>query len=353
MLNKPKQKILLIGPIPPPAGGVSIHLWRLYSLLKDDFEVGLVDESRNIKPGIFNIRRINFWGYFRHFSKCKLISIHSGLNSLRLINILSGKLLGKKVVLTIHAYPELKRGFGRKFDEFLFGLCDHIISVNNEILGRVSLPGHKTSVQYAFLPPVMKEEKALPVTLIALLDAQKAKGNTIICSNAWRLDRFRDQDLYGVDMCIKAAKSFKEGGYNFHFIFNISTIDMYGQQFNVYKDEIQAAGLENDFSLINEELSFVKLMEKSDIVVRPTNTDGDSLSIREAIYLNKPVISSDVVERPEGTILFKNRDQGDFESKLKYIMGNGKSTVQIAEKFSYDYYHDFYSNLFGKLLKDN
>ena len=61
-------------------------------------------------------------------------------------------------------------------------------------------------------------------------------------------------------------------------------------------------------------------MQQSDIIVRPTNTDGDSLTIREGLFLNKKVLASDVVKRPEGVILFKNRNLNDMEEKLEKLI---------------------------------
>lgn len=345
------KNILLIGPVPSPAGGVSVHLWRLKHLLQAEFNVDLVDESRNIKPAFFNIRKFNLAGYFKRVGNSDILSIHSGLNALRFFHIIAGKLFRKKIVLTIHAYPAEKSRLLRKIDEFMFGSCDLIISVNSEILTRLSLPEKKTIVQYAFLPPVLKEEKLLPPTVQDIIRACKTKGEYLIVSNAWRLDRFNDQDVYGVDMCIEAMKSLKKKGIPVHFIFNVATIDMFGAQFDTYRNDIRESGLEENFSLINEELSFVKLMEEADLVVRPTNTDGDSLTIWEAIYLEKPIISSDVVKRPAGTILFRNRNQPDFEAKLLEVLDNLNHHVSTKGTISYEYFKDLYSNLFGKLTK--
>ncbi|WP_290793266.1 glycosyltransferase [Flavihumibacter sp. UBA7668] len=344
-----KKKMLLVGPVPPPAGGVSIHLWRLKHLLADQFEIELVDESRNIKPAFFNIRQKKFLTYWKKVAWSDFLFIHSGLNALRFFHILSAKLLGKKVVLTLHAYPEEKSGLNRWIDEQFFGWCDAVISVNSEMLQRVTIPAKKTFVQYAFLPPVMQEEKELPARVQQLLNEQRAKGKKIIVSNAWRLDRFNNQDVYGVDMCIEAVKNIKEAGERIHFIFNIATIDMFGPAFEAYQQQIIASGIQDEFSLINEELSFVKLMEQADMVVRPTNTDGDSLSIREAIFLNKPIISSDVVKRPDETILFENRNQEAFEKTLLRVLQNGSTAINPAASNSYDYYKSYYTNLLGTI----
>lgn len=337
--------MLLIGPVPAPAGGVSIHLWRLMHLLQDQFDIDLVDESRNIKPAYFNIRQKKFFHYWKKVAKADFLFLHSGLNALRFFHILSGKLLGKKIVLTLHAYPEEKSALNRWIDERFFGWCDIVISVNNEMLERITIPSHKIFVQYAFLPPVMKEEKELPENVKQLLQEQKAKGKKIIVSNAWRLDRFNNQDVYGVDMCIAAVQKIKEAGIPVHFIFNVATIDMYGPAYDAYQQQIRENGLEDAFSLINEELSFVKLMEQADVVVRPTNTDGDSLSIREAIFLNKPIISSDVVKRPEGTLLFKNRNQDSFEESLISVLSKNVNGTQLTTTNSYEYYKSYYSKL--------
>jgi glycosyltransferase involved in cell wall biosynthesis len=46
----------------------------------------------------------------------------------------------------------------------------------------------------------------------------------------------------------------------------------------------------------------------SDIFLRPTRSDGDANSIREALYLGVPVIASDCVERPDQVLTFRTGD---------------------------------------------
>ena len=345
-----KHRLLLIGPVPPPAGGVSVHIWRLKHLLQEDFEITLIDESRKIKEGFYNIRELRLGHYFSALRKAEIVSIHSGLNLLRFFHILMAKCFRKKIILTLHAYPKRKRWINRKADELIFGSCDTIISVNKEMLQNLNLPEKKTVVQYAFLPPVLEEEKELPADITHLIQQQRENFRQLIVSNAWRLDRFNDQDVYGVDMCIKAVKSLMDKGVKVHFIFNVATIDMFAAQYDAYQKLIADEGLTDYFSLVNKELSFVKLMEQADLVVRPTNTDGDSLTIWEAIYLGKPIISSDVVKRPAGTILFKNRDQEDFESKLEDCLKKQPGEKESEHSITYEHFKQLYNRLFKKLV---
>jgi glycosyltransferase involved in cell wall biosynthesis len=345
-----KFSMLLIGPIPPPAGGVSIHLWRLMFILKHDFSIDFVDESRNKKRGVFNIRELKFLSYFRKLLGSQVVSIHSGLNALRYFHILAAKICFRKVVLTLHAYPEEKKPLKKWLDECIFNRCDRIIAVNSDILERISLTPRKIQVMHAFLPPVMAEENALPVVIADQIKLAQSQGKTIICSNAWRLDRFNNEDLYGVDMCIEAVRSLKQQGFKILFIFNIATIDMYGKQYDAYQQNISSLGLTEDFRLTNELLSFVRLMEKSDLAVRPTNTDGDSLSIREALFLGVPIIASDVLVRPEGTLLFSNRNQADFEEKIKSVLSAPRHHQLTDQRENLEHYRKSYQRLFTGLL---
>jgi glycosyltransferase involved in cell wall biosynthesis len=67
--------------------------------------------------------------------------------------------------------------------------------------------------------------------------------------------------------------------------------------------QIDAAGLSDRFLLCVEE-ALVPAFRHDVVYVRPTRTEGDAVSVREALGLAVPVVASDVVGRPEGTVLF-------------------------------------------------
>jgi hypothetical protein len=52
--------------------------------------------------------------------------------------------------------------------------------------------------------------------------------------------------------------------------------------------------------------SFCRVLEKSDLFLRITTTDGDSLSVKEALSLDVRVLASNVVKRPNGVCLFSD-----------------------------------------------
>ena len=63
-----------------------------------------------------------------------------------------------------------------------------------------------------------------------------------------------------------------------------------------------------------------------DFFVRNTSTDGDALSVKEALFLGVPTICTDVVDRPKGVMLFKYCDRDSFENCL---MDKKKDNVAI------------------------
>ena len=192
-----------------------------------------------------------------------------------------------------------------------------------------------------FLPPSLENEDELPNELEEILEKNKNKENKIVISNAYRLDWHNNEDLYGFDLLLKVAKTVKKNKLKIFIVLIISSGEENTSLLKKYNNQINNENLSSVVVLLPYAVSFVKLILRSDLVIRATNTDGDSLSIREALHLKIPVIASDVVERPSGTILFKNRDSEDLYEKI--IANIDKSFIRI-EKSGTDY-KKFYSDL--------
>lgn len=92
------------------------------------------------------------------------------------------------------------------------------------------------------------------------------------------------------------------------------------------------------------------LMKQCDLVLRPTNTDGDALTIREALYFGVPVIASDAVRRPTGTILFRNRDAKDLMCRTVDVLKNGTSRTCASAQIDHDTYFKRYPDLYLEVL---
>lgn len=343
---KKKANILITGPINPPAGGISIHINRLKNLIQNDFNLDFIDESSVVKKEYFNIRSLDAYTYIKKVLKADLLYIHSGSHLLKKIHIVIGKLFRKKIIITIHGYKEKKRRPLRKWDRLFYEWTDQIILVNEDLVEKINIDKDKCIVQHAFIPPILQEEENLPLYITEKITSARNNKEVIICANASRLDHYDHQDLYGLDLSIEVAKRLQQKNIPFCFVYNVSSLENGQEQFSCSRREIQQSNLNNQFWLINEKMSFVKLIEQSDIVLRPTNTDGDALTVREALFMGKETLASDIIRRPDGTTIFKTRDIDDLEEKLTDLIHQVKKGKIKSHGMEKEHvYQQFYCNL--------
>lgn len=342
-----KAKVLITGPYIRNIGGISIHLRRLVELLENDLEFDFVDEGHTRYDQVFNLRSLNVFKYFRLVRGADVVHIHSGHWLLRSLHMLMCKFFfRKKTIVTIHRNPAVEPLRG--LTKYLLRRCDHVVFVNQEgydLMAGSHTPG-QSMVMPAFLPPVIDVEPELPKKVTDWVQqARQHPDSKLVVSNAWNLVINDGQDLYGVDMAIDAAKRLREKGYNnIFFVFVVATCTNQQDLLAHYQSLISENNLGGRFLLWTEPLSFVRLLTHSDIMLRATNTDGDAISVREALCLGKAVLASDVVERPKGTHLFKNRD---LESMVDAMINmSEQADVRIvAEQTDY---RMFYLQLYTK-----
>jgi glycogen synthase len=91
-----------------------------------------------------------------------------------------------------------------------------------------------------------------------------------------------------------------------------------GEQRAEAETRIREAGLEDHVLLAGDidHQACLALMSLSDVFVRPTLEDGDSISVREALALGVPVVASRVGTRPAGAMLFP---PGDVEGLVTQV----------------------------------
>jgi len=318
-----KSKYLQIGPY-TAIGGVSVHIKRLSELLAEQYSFSFIDESPLIGTNreVYNLREINIFEYIRLVNNTHIIHVHSGIWWLRCLHILVGFLFRKKTIVTIHSLSNLTTGFSVIITRFFLLFASKIIIVNEDISRKIK--NKKCIVVNAFIPPNIENEKNLPNEVLDILEQNRHKK--IIVNNAFKLVFYNNEDLYGLDLIIDVARAVKMEKKNYKIIFVVTSKEEKLNLYEHYSRIITEEGLNEIISLIPYPLSFVRLMIESDLVIRSTNTDGDALTVREAIYLNRPVIASDVISRPKGTILFQNRNSKNLFVKIKDTLNKEKKT---------------------------
>jgi glycogen(starch) synthase len=95
-----------------------------------------------------------------------------------------------------------------------------------------------------------------------------------------------------------------------------------GEEAKAIRGLIEKRGLSNSVLLLGDVTheECLHIMSRSSAFVRPTFTDGDSISVREALALGVPVIASDAANRPEGTVLFETGNSSDLIKKMEWVL---------------------------------
>ena len=327
-----KPRIALIGPYPPPYGGISVHIQRMKEHLERvDIEYIIYDTSGTVKneKNIVCVSNLKRWlpKYF-FFAKEDIIHFHSPNWKMRVIISLMG-IFGKTVIITSNG-DALKKSLepGNMIKKMLLKYSlkhASLITGTNENIREVILSAgikpENIKIITSFIPFIEKDEdyQKIPQYIRDFMNGH----HPVLSANGWAV-LWDDVDLYGIDLLINAIKKLKDEYPNIGLVFKMSGIqteDYWGELKKNFKDN----DLKENILIIHGELSaFYPIITKSDVFVRPTYVDGEGISIKEALYLGVPTITSDACPRPKESIVFKNRDLNDLIKKLQSVLQNNK-----------------------------
>jgi glycosyltransferase involved in cell wall biosynthesis len=349
--------IIQVGACPPPYGGVSIFVKRMKEYLDSEGIDNQVWDISNVKKREKNVINMSF-PLIPFFSLVKkdITLIHynmAGIIGKNYIGFFNKFLIkDSKKVLTIHGDCKSKNLFkrNRKFMIQSLNSFDAIICVKKNDKDYLLKQGISSDIYEipAFIPPKVQEQEIKEISQEAwdFINGHKP----IISANASDIVFYNAQDLYGIDMCIDLCANLKKEYHHIGLIFSLPSIKDY-KYFEKLKQRIIKNKIENNFLFYTKPSQLYPIIMKSDLFVRPTNTDGDAISIREALYFKIPTVASDIVPRPEGTITFKNRNTEDFILKVKDLMNNYNYYKEKLKRSSAEKNAERIIELYKKLMK--
>ncbi len=319
------SNLLIVGPYPPPLGGVSVHIYRLHQAFSKSniFKIG---QAQSYKGE-------NYIRLFKDIVNHKYEAIHIHDYDIKLIILLSilKKIKKFDLIATSHnprlfeEDSKIKKLIYKKFIQSLdifVAVGKHILVIYKE--NEVTMPNN-TIVEPAFIPPPLNEErkilKTYPTTVFDFLNTH----SPIITANAFQIVFHKGIDLYGLDLCIDLTSKLKKDFPNIGFVFALANESVNIDYFEKMKTRIKELDIEEHFFFLTGQKELWPLFKKSNLMVRPTSSDGYGISIAEALYFGCPAIASDISDRPEGTILFNKRDIDDLYVNSKEVLYAKKS----------------------------
>lgn len=322
------EKILLIGSYPPPIGGVSIHVKRLHRLLiKKGHNIDIFHNSPICKSRLLNSIRLFYKIVFRDY---QIVHINGYYKIFILIAHLLKYTKQYRIFYTDHN-PRLFEGKNR-ISKYLIGNfienLDYLILVGDHILDKykennIKLPKNLI-VQNAFLPPPLEEKDQIVRTYSSETIDFLFNQKPLVIASAWKIVFSKSIDLYGLDMCIELTSRLKKDFPQIGFIFALANDDTNIKYIGQMRERIIHHRIENNFHFMSGQKELWPIFKMADLYIRPTVTDGDAISIREAMYFNCPVVASDAVHRPNGIITFKSRDIEDLYGRVSEILQNSR-----------------------------
>lgn len=310
--------LLIIGPSLQKhgIGGVTIHVQRLRDYLeRNSYEYVFVDYKSN-----------HLFQMVKSVSHSKQIHIHISNPIYQFAMVLFCRLMGKKVIMTLHGnygrFTKLKNWMVRS----ALKMATVPVIINEKSYEACKGFNKNTRLIPAFIPP--QKEEFLQQEIIDLLKGLHENGKRIVSTNAYNISTDTEgNDTYGIDFLVDYFK------YATDSVLVVS--DPSGNYHKRY------TGLDfdsNSVRFIDYPHPYFELLKLADFFVRNTSTDGDALSVKEALYLGVPTLCSDVVDRPEGVCLFKYSDSASFTDCFKnatvpnVTMSNGAETLMELYK---------------------
>jgi glycosyltransferase involved in cell wall biosynthesis len=293
-----EEKLLIIGKLPPPIGGVTVHLARLMRALEED----------QIEFGFHDLRRHNYFLLLRKIYIAEAIHLHTSNSYFRFVAALLCRCLKKKIILTFHGRLGRFKMIRNMLDAFSVRLSSKSIVLNKKSFDMARRLTENAVLVSAFLPPAAVVPLAAEVS--ANLKSFIGKFEILFCTNATNVGfDSSGHEIYGIRTLIELFRETPNKG-----LIIVDSSSGYGQFLKKSKIKIPI-----NVKLIEGHHDFVNILKICDAYIRASTTDGDSLSVKEALYYKKQVICSDCVDRPRGCVLYETHNVLDLRDKIKEL----------------------------------
>ncbi len=305
-----RKNVILIGPMPPPRGGVSTHLFRLLerSGAAEDINLSVFD-IRRMRLHKLDMSTRNPFRILRELIHAHIIHLHIS-RKLKLFLAIMVKSTGKKLVYTHHNSRDLTDSLTlRTMDKadkiiLVLPLMDELPEKLREKC--LVIPAYLPGISNGVLPSELTEAFSSG-TVIFSLCYQKKESPLLIDG----------KDLYGFDLIFDALEIL--AGENTLPEIVLFLADPADAMKTYFRRQINDLNAKPGLKIVywNKELDFYAALKHCSVLIRASRSDGDAISIREALNSGISVIASDCVERPEGVMLFATGNAASLAEAMR------------------------------------
>lgn len=340
--------------IPPPYGGVSVYLYRLIRRLNED---GISTGGYYLKEcndsEILNSQLFDCFEWDNNMSGLKKIVLHVSrilkavqhyevihIHGQELIYLHALMLLFRrvKIVVTVHNSMIVnfyyKSSFFTKWGlRYLAEQDVQWIAVSQESKQELLKLPFSFRNDIEVIPAYIPDDdscNSLPHEMIQYISSHKKNisfyGRSFMMHNG--------EDVYGFKTIIRAYSGIKSRmNLSVGLVLCISDTSN-SERIKELRNYASEFEVENDiFWQIGGIKGIKNLWHLSDLYIRPTSTDGDSVAVRDAIAEGAYVIASDVCIRPDEVVLYRYNDDNDLINKSLAILQQTRRKAVNVETF--------------------
>jgi glycosyltransferase involved in cell wall biosynthesis len=326
------MKVVQLGPYPPPHGGVQTNLVAIRDLLRKSghecLAVNLTRHRGEDSGGVFYPKSAFDLVRLLHRLDADILHLHFGGDlTPRLLGLaLYCTLLpGRRTVLTFHSggYPGSPAGKTARpatLRGFVLRRLDGLVAVNEEIAAmfrKFGVPSRRirTILPFAVQPP--DPNLPLPQPLAEWIAAHRPSLLTV-----GLLEPEYDLVLQ-IDAMAEVLRRHPNAGL---IIVGAGSLEAKLRE-NIagkpYRDHVLLYGdMPHAVTL--------RAMLECDALLRTTLYDGDSVSVREALYTGTPVIATDNGMRPAGPKLIPTGDAAKLVAAISEVVVEGRGSRTVA-----------------------
>lgn len=325
--------VVIIGPYPPPIGGVSEHVRRLALVLQKRHVVRVIDPYRSdpveapvpvVGCGRSLVQKARVLVVELRRRSIGFVHIHvSSMGRFLAVAPLVLLLVPRDAVslLTIHsgafaATVEQAGAVRRYLFRWVLSRIDRVVVVNKimaEALTALGVSRERVVLLPAFLP----EEGAgrIPEEIAAA-----SQGRRLIVSSGY------GERHYGFDDAIEAVARLTDGRQDVCLalcLYHSYDAD-YVEHLRERAESLGAVVLVKDMT----PQDFNAVLRRASLYLRCTTRDGDAVAVREALAWGVPVIATDCVPRPEGVGTYRHGDTGALYRAAGRVLAEAPAPAQ-------------------------
>jgi glycosyltransferase involved in cell wall biosynthesis len=332
------RQILLIGDYPPPMGGISIHVQQLHrAFTRQGMTCKVLDIGKGENSGDDVLAGRGYSRFsrelLRHASAGWLLHLHTSGNNPKAWVVamavgVAGQMFRTPTLLTVHSglLPErLLQSVGlRRRAQLALLAFSHVIAVSDAVrrsLVELGMNPDRVTTWPAFCP-----DEVRPGDPPRGLAAARARRRPLLSAAQ------HASPVYGRKLLFEALS--RLASHHPDIGLALFGPDSESRDFRADAGRFGVSSRLEDFRELDHGQA-LSVIQASDVFVRPTSADGDSVSVREALTLGIPCVATDVCARPHGVRLCRPGDAADLARKIEEALRASRAPIPQPDSVAY------------------